>query len=186
VILGLLSDTHGRVQRTAAALRLLRTLGAERIVHCGDVGGEDVLTYLAHYGVCFVWGNTDSATVAEIEFARSIGLSPPDNVPLRLQFDRVACLVFHGHERPFEQLLRAVQHSDEAAAAAILDGARYVFSGHTHAAADVRAPFARFINPGALHRALTPTVATLDLDSDSLQWWEVDDANGPPRPHHPH
>lgn len=185
MILGLLSDTHGRVQRTAAALRLLRSLGAERIVHCGDVGGEDVLALLAGHAASFVWGNTDPATRAEIEFARALGLTPPAAVPLRLQFDEAVCLVCHGHEREFEALLRAVHGADPAAAQAALRGARYVFYGHTHYAAESRVGEVRFINPGAIHRVATPTVATIDFAGDAVRWWVVDETGGAPRPFQP-
>lgn len=182
MILGLLSDSHGRVQRTAAAIRLLGTLGAERFVHCGDVGGEDVLALLAEHAVSFVWGNTDLPTSADINFARSLGLTPPAAIPLRLSFGQTVCLVFHGHERQFETLLRAVHGPDAAVARAALDGAKYIFYGHTHYASESRVGDVRFINPGALHRVATPTVATLDLDTDALAWWVVDESGGEPRP----
>src|SRR5262249_37298075 len=44
----------------------------------------------------------------------------------------------------------------------------YLLTGHTHRAADRRRGSIRWINPGALHRAPTWTVALLDLESDAL------------------
>lgn len=46
MIIGLLSDTHGNVSRTRTALEALSAAGAEHLIHCGDLGGEDVLTLL--------------------------------------------------------------------------------------------------------------------------------------------
>ena len=35
--LGLISDSHDDKKSLKAALRLLRKLGAERLIHCGDL-----------------------------------------------------------------------------------------------------------------------------------------------------
>ena len=35
--IGVLSDTHGRLEITQSAMRLLRERGAELILHCGDI-----------------------------------------------------------------------------------------------------------------------------------------------------
>jgi predicted phosphodiesterase len=55
VIVGILSDSHGRHERTARAVELLTTQGTEALIHCGDVGGEAVLEALAGRRAWFVW-----------------------------------------------------------------------------------------------------------------------------------
>ena len=55
MILGILSDTHGRAELTASALATLRSAGAQFFIHCGDLGGESVLDQLAEVQARFVW-----------------------------------------------------------------------------------------------------------------------------------
>ena len=45
--------------------------------------------------------------------------------------------------------------------------------GHTHRQADRREGRTRIINPGALHRAATKTVAILDTVEDELHFLEI-------------
>src|ERR1700754_735549 len=59
VLIGILSDTHGRADAMALAMQALRNGGAEFFIHCGDVGSEGVLDHLAGAPAAFVWGNTD-------------------------------------------------------------------------------------------------------------------------------
>ena len=98
MILGILSDTHGHQHAAAAAVRLLKEAGAEALVHCGDVGGMAVLDELAVLPAWFVRGNTDEPGSLLIEYARSIGITPPMDVPLRIDLDGHSLAVFHGHE----------------------------------------------------------------------------------------
>lgn len=174
MIVGLLSDTHGRVERCQRAIELLKRLGAEAFIHSGDVGGEAVLDQLVGLQAWFVWGNTDSASAEEERYAASLGLSVPPEPPLRLTLDGKRLQVFHGHEATFEALERRVLR--EAPPPAI--DADYVIHGHTHVVRDEKIGQVRWINPGALHRASTPTVATLDLEIDELIFWRApeDDA----------
>ena len=47
MIVGVLSDTHGKAQMAASAVKLLLAHGAEYLIHCGDVGDTDVLDSMA-------------------------------------------------------------------------------------------------------------------------------------------
>jgi hypothetical protein len=49
----------------------------------------------------------------------------------------------------------------------------YLLTGHSHVASDMRECATRFINPGALHRASSYTVALLNLADDSLRFLTV-------------
>ena len=55
MLIGILSDTHDRIETMAAAVQLLQSRGAEYFIHCGDVGSPAVLDYLAGQKACFVW-----------------------------------------------------------------------------------------------------------------------------------
>lgn len=169
MILGILSDSHGRAARTALALRLLRACGAERFVHCGDIGSTEVLSEFVGLNVHFVWGNNDDPHGPLARYARSLGLALP-TVPVELALGGRKIVVIHGHEHAFAELWRGA-----ASTAPTGDRPEYVLYGHSHVPADERRGGARFINPGALHRAPLFTVATLDLASDAVTHWEVRD-----------
>lgn len=175
MILGILSDTHGRQQRTARAIRILRGLGAEAFVHCGDIGGVDVLAEFAGLRTWFVWGNIDVLDPTLARYAESLGLQPPEEIPTRIELGGRSLAVYHGHEPHFTRLLRQIERCDFGAFTGLVNGADYVLYGHTHTAADARFEGVRMINPGALQRVAVHTVATLDLARDELAFWEVDE-----------
>lgn len=166
MIVGILSDTHDRAPRARQAVDLLRAHAASAIIHCGDVG-ESVFEILASAltddgttVVRFVWGNTDERSPALERFVRSLGLvlpSPPP--PLRIELDGKRFAVFHGHE----QQLDDVRDGD----------CDYLLHGHTHVRRDERVGSIRVINPGALHRAMRYSVATLDTQRDELTFHDV-------------
>ena len=109
MILGILSDSHGRHRRTARAIRLLQNLGAEVLVHCGDLGGKAVLNELTGRRVWFVWGNTDVARPLLSRYAQQLGLAVPEGIPLCLELAGRSIAVFHGHEPQFTSLARLIQ-----------------------------------------------------------------------------
>jgi putative phosphoesterase len=161
VILGILSDTHDRVAAMAAGVDVLRRNGAEHFVHCGDVGSGDVLDHLAGLPAVFVFGNTDWDRGALQRYAATLGVACGGTfADLTLGGRRVA--VIHGDDAKLKQRLLAEQHHD------------YLLQGHTHVRADTRVGRTRVINPGALHRAAQKTVATLDLASDLLTFFDVE------------
>ena len=175
MILGILSDTHGQTRRTADALRLLQRVGAEALVHCGDVGGAGVLDVLAGWRAWIQWGNTDAADDALVAHAEALGLNAAHEVPLHLDLDGHRIAVFHGHEPAFLRFFKRKPVGGARGAGRV--GRDYVLCGHQHVASDTCIGCWRVINPGALHRAYVYTVATLDLATDAVKFWQVfDDA----------
>lgn len=177
MIVGVLSDSHGDARTTASAVALLEHLGAAALVHCGDIGGDDVLSELLGLPARFVWGNTDYESARLRRYAESIGLTPPNTVPVRWTLAGKNIAIYHGHERQFETWLR--RGEDEESERGDEPAVDYVLYGHTHVAADARIGGVRLINPGALHRARIYTVATLDLVTDQLDHWIVPHAGAP-------
>jgi putative phosphoesterase len=171
MILGILSDTHGHVERCAQAVALLERLGATAFAHCGDVGGEAVLDIFAGRTLWFVWGNTDWADARLANYARAIGITPPDDLPRLFEFGGRRLALCHGHEPGFRQW------------PAELD-ADYLLHGHTHVYRDERHGRLRIINPGALQRAHRYTVATLAPRTDDVRFWDLSEslASGAPVP----
>lgn len=172
MILGILSDSHGHPDRVARAIATLEEHGAEALVHCGDLGGEQVLDQLTGKNAWFVWGNTDRPDAGLIRYAQTAGLLPSSGVPLRLQLAGRRIAVFHGHEACFSALLHLAAAGD-AAGLERAAAADYVLYGHSHKASDFRLGAVRLINPGALHRVVVKTVATLNLATDRLEYWPV-------------
>ncbi|HOB75144.1 MAG TPA: YfcE family phosphodiesterase [Phycisphaerae bacterium] len=158
--LGILSDSHGQVTPIRQALHVLERAGAEAIVHCGDVGGLEVLEELAGWRAWFVWGNTDEPRPPWRAQVQTLGLPWPEG-PLELSLDGKRVGVFHGHERGFHQAIREARYD-------------YLLHGHTHQHDDYYEGRMRVINPGALHRASVRTVALLDLQTDELRFLELD------------
>ncbi len=161
MLIGILSDSHGQRLRVRSALALFDRLGVEHVVHCGDVGGTDVLDELIGRAAHFVWGNCDAPDRGVRAYLDTVGLPAPPHPPLELALSGKRILVYHGHERDFH---RAVGRAD----------ADYLLHGHTHTRRDDRIGRMRIINPGALHRANPKTVATLDLASDRLAFLVVE------------
>lgn len=158
--LGIMSDSHGRLARIREALAVLEAAGAELFVHCGDVGGPEVLEELAGRKCCFVWGNTDFPQATWRPQVEALGLPWPDG-PLELTLSGRRFAVYHGHEPGFEAAIHSGQFD-------------YLLHGHSHRQADYRKGRTRIINPGALHRVGLPTVALLDVDADDLTVLPVD------------
>jgi len=161
MLIGICSDTHGQADLVRRALAVFDQAGVQRIVHCGDVGGQAVFDELVGRQVRFVWGNTDLPGDGVGAYLRTVGIPEPTGVPLRLEWAGRRIAVFHGHEPGF-------RHAAERL------GVDYILHGHTHACRDERIGEVRVINPGALHRARRKTVATLDLATDELHFHEVE------------
>ncbi|MCK6456260.1 MAG: metallophosphoesterase family protein [Phycisphaerae bacterium] len=154
-----MSDSHGDAATTAKAIALLEGRGACAFFHCGDVCDDRVLDLLAGRNAYFVWGNCDHPGAATRRYVRSLGLPWPE-VPVRVELAGREIRMFHGHEREFRTALDG-------------ESPRYIFHGHTHVYGERRVGAVRIINPGALHRAITKTVALLDLARDELVFLDL-------------
>ena len=160
MILGILSDTHGRTVTARLAIERLLEQGAEFFIHCGDVG-EGVLDLLPAGRSAFVFGNCDFDREPLRQVAKVFDVRC---------FETHARLSFAGH--PI-----SVTHGDEPMIVRSILSANtpgYLFTGHTHVAKDERHGAIRWINPGALQRAARKTCATLDLATDTLTYYDVE------------
>src|SRR5579859_3354600 len=153
--IGILSDSHNRVEAMAQAVRTLTANGAEYLIHCGDVGDESILDCLAGTPAAFVWGNNDFDRRGLERYAEDLGIKCLGNVG-ELELGGKRIVVLHGDDERTKQRLLEEQRFD------------YLLQGHTHVPADVRVGKTRCINPGALHRAKEKTVAILDTEKDEV------------------
>jgi putative phosphoesterase len=165
MLIGILSDTHDRVETMKLAVALLKNAGAEFFIHCGDVGGTGVLDHLAGLKAVFVWGNTDWDRLPLQRYAQGLGIACYGSMG-DIQLDGKRIAVLHGDDAALMQKLLVGQQYD------------YLFHGHTHVRRDERIGKTRVINPGALQRAKEKSVALLDSTSDQLRFLIVGGGNG--------
>lgn len=154
--IGIISDTHDHKKRTAAAMSLLITEGAETLIHCGDLTGPEIVHECGRLPGYYVFGNNDF-----------------DDEGLRRAMSDVAGICLdRGGEFTLHGRRIAVTHGDSAGTVRRLaeEAPDYLLFGHSHRACDEHHGPTRWINPGALHRAATWTVAVLDLSTGALQF----------------
>lgn len=160
---GLVSDSHGQAARTRAAVEVLMAQGVQVLLHLGDVCSMTVLDALAGLeGQCdvrVVFGNCDHDWRGLAEYARFLGIKV-DHPVGRIRVGKDLIVFAHGDD---------VAHVRSA----LRDGVRYFCHGHTHEARDLRENATRIINPGALHRSASYTVALLEPATDRLVWIPV-------------
>ena len=159
--IGILSDTHDERERTAVAVRMLTSAGANILFHCGDLTLPEMTPVVAAIPTHFVFGNNDFSHADEIraEIQKLEG-------GVSLEWGGVVSLagktivMTHGHRSSEVRRLMALQPD-------------YFLFGHSHIAEDSRENGVRRINPGALHRARRYSVAILDLTNDALRFFDV-------------
>src|SRR6478735_4986055 len=96
--LGIISDTHGHLELTRPAVRMLESLEVDAVLHCGDIGSLSVVELFAAWPTHFVFGNCDDATEG---FAKAISRAGQTCHGLfrDLELDRVKLALPHPHDR---------------------------------------------------------------------------------------
>jgi putative phosphoesterase len=160
MLIGVVSDTHGSVPSTQAAVRLLESLQVEAVLHCGDIGTASIPPLFQKWPTHFVFGNCDYDRTEVARVITTHGL--------------------HCHERFGEielgQRRIALLHSDDATKfrQTIASGDYdLVCYGHTHQAEQHREGKTLVLNPGALYRANPLSIATVDLESMEVLFFSV-------------
>jgi putative phosphoesterase len=155
MLIGILSDSHGRADTTARAVTLLREAGAEMLLHLGDIGNEAVIDELIDQNARIVFGNCDWDERTLAGYAELVGVAV-DHPLGEVEANGKRIVFTHGHLRNlYEQ--------------ALADAPDYLLHGHTHEVRDERVGSVRIINPGALFRAAEYTAAILDPGRDELR-----------------
>jgi putative phosphoesterase len=148
--LGIVSDTHGYVDHTRPAIRLLESLEVDQVLHCGDIGSVEVVDLFSAWPTHFVFGNCDYYQAELREGIEAAGQNCHELFgDLTFEGVRIALLHSHEHQR-FQQVL------DD-------DEYQVVCYGHTHVADKTLRDGKLVLNPGALYRASKHSIAILDL-----------------------
>ena len=164
MIIGIMSDTHGDVRRTAKVIAAMKSFHPAHIVHCGDIGSYAVLTELAagfihpETPVTCVLGNVD---IYNDDLMSSWPHIRIEGRRAQLELDGKKIAVIHGDD--YVRLRGAIESGE-------FD---YVFTGHTHTRSDEKEGRTRVINPGAINRTSEPGCAVLNLTTDELTYLDV-------------
>ena len=164
--IGIVSETHGHIQRTQAAISQLKSSVVNVIIHCGDIGSEMVLAKFYReftpLNIPFyaVLGNVDFPDDEYVSWSEAKKFEVLGRFgELSLNGKNVA--VIHGDDsRKLDSAITSKQFD-------------YVLTGHTHIAKDQTIEGTRVINPGAVYRSNQPSIAVLDLVSDRLEFLPI-------------
>ena len=159
MLIGILSDSHGRAETTRRAVAALRQRGAELLLHLGDIGDERVIDELIGQNARIVFGNCDWDIAGLTRYAEAVGVIVAHPLGTLVVGERRLAFT-HGH------LTDCVEQ-------ALSGGVDFLLHGHTHETRDEMIGATRVINPGALFRASRYTAAVLDPDSSTLEFIEV-------------
>ena len=156
-LVALVSDTHDNMPLTHAAAAFLRARHPDRVFHLGDITGVETVRAFEGLPVQFLCGNNDVPDV--LAPALDAGGFPPLLPAWTGDIDGIRVGATHGHMRA--RLLQLQGACD------------VVLHGHTHRRRAEHAGGALTINPGALHRATTRTLALLGLPDKTVEFFEV-------------
>jgi putative phosphoesterase len=150
MLLGIVSDTHGHLASTRAAVRMLESLGVATVLHCGDIGSTAIVELFAAWPTHFVRGNVDDH---------------PEELRAAIQ---EAGQTYHGRfgELVFAERRIAFMHGDDAARLrTTINCGEYdlVCYGHTHQQEQHLEARTLVLNPGALYRAKPHSLAVVRM-----------------------
>jgi uncharacterized protein len=152
MLIGVVSDTHGHLPNTRAAVQMLESFGVSAVLHCGDIGSTAVVPLFSHWPTHFVLGNVDLGPIAA-ELQESIRLAGQTCHGRFGSFELggVKIALLHGDDsRLLEQTIAEEKH-------------QLVCHGHTHVPRWEQIGKSWVLNPGALYRANRHTIAIVDL-----------------------
>ena len=149
--IGVISDTHGHIANTLAAVRMLQSLEVEGVLHCGDIGSREIPKLLAAWPAHYVFGNCDADT-SELRKAIQEAQQTCHGLFGEISLAQRQIALIHSHDaRLFRQVCSSGEYD-------------LVCYGHTHQAEQHRAGKTLVLNPGALFRATPHSLAIVELD----------------------
>ncbi|MGI9429376.1 MAG: YfcE family phosphodiesterase [Bythopirellula sp.] len=148
--LGIASDTHGHVDLTRHAIRMLESLEVDRVLHCGDIGSAEIVEMFAPWPTDFVFGNCDFDRATLTQAIEAAGQTCHQTFgELELAGKKIALL-----------------HSDDRRKFAnVTSSGKWdlVCYGHTHVAKVEQIGPTLVVNPGAIYRADPHSIAVVEF-----------------------
>ena len=151
MLLGIVSDTHGDIPRTRAAVQMLDSLGVAAVIHCGDIGTPEVIALFAPWPTHFVFGNCDCDRKTLARVIERAGQTCHGTFG-ELEFEATRIAFTHGDNADLLHATRSTTAPGISSATAILTLCGQERIGNT-----------LVLNPGAVHRANPHTIATVEL-----------------------
>lgn len=149
--IGVVSDTHGHVANTLAAVNLLESLAVAHVLHGGDIGTEIIPALFEPWPTDFVFGNCDFSRDELAESIKQAGKTCHGVFgDLKIAGRRIALLHSDDHQKFHDVIVSGVYD--------------LVCYGHTHVAKVEQVGPTMVLNPGALYRANPHSLAIVDLD----------------------
>jgi uncharacterized protein len=155
MLLGVVSDTHGDLERTRDAVAMLTSLEVSAVLHCGDIGSPEIIPLFERWPTHFVFGNCDFDRDRLREAIRAAGQTCHQLFGT-LELESLQIAFLHGDD---SRLLR------ESAASNRWD---MICHGHTHVARQQWQGKTLVLNPGAVHRANPHSIAAVELPSRAV------------------
>ena len=150
--LAVVSDTHGQIEYTRQAVRMLESLEVDHIIHCGDIGSTSIPPLFAAWPTDYVVGNVDfDYTQLDAAIRAAGGTFHQEFGSLELEGKRIAFLHSHDAQR-FQQTVSSGEWD-------------LVCYGHTHVTKQHLEGDTLVLNPGALYRANPHSFALVELPS---------------------
>ena len=159
--LGIISDTHGCVLETQAAIDIFRRQDVSIVIHCGDIGSEDIVRLFRGIETHFVMGNTD----ADKDRLRRVATENGNTLhgwTGSLELDGKKICFMHGHRNDdFENEVESGYWD-------------LICYGHTHFPAFHEKGGTLLVNPGAFQRVTVPRIAVITLPEMTLESFAVE------------
>jgi putative phosphoesterase len=147
--IGIISDTHGQVDYTQDAVRMLESFEVELVIHCGDIGTAAVVQQFSAWPTHFVFGNVDDARSLKRAIEKEGQICHDRFGTLAVAGVRIAFL--HGDDSRL--LVDTIASGDYD----------LVCHGHTHVRRQEQFGKTLVLNPGAIYRASPHSFAVVDL-----------------------
>lgn len=148
--IGIVSDTHGHAENARRAAVMLESLEVEQVIHCGDIGSPEIAEVFAKWPTHYVFGNCDyQGELLRMAIEKAGGRCHDLFGSLQVAGRNIAFL--HSHER---------KRFEEACRSGVWDVVCY---GHSHLAEQHQEGSTLVLNPGALYRASSYTIAILEV-----------------------
>ncbi len=160
MLIGVLSDSHGQLERLAEAAAVFASRGVTTLIHCGDITTVEAVETLADFEVHWVFGNCDWD---EGPLRAAISRNGHTCHGFRGELEIGGCRLgfTHGHRYELYQTMVTSRDYD------------LVFHGHTHVRRDEMERGTRVICPGALHHAAPPGCLVLTLPELKTEWVDL-------------
>lgn len=160
MLIGVLSDSHGRLDCLAEAAEAFVSRGVNTLIHCGDITTVEAVEALSDFEVHWVFGNCDWN-----EDSLRTAMSRSDHTchGVRGEIKVGGCRLgfTHGHRYDLFQTMITSRDYD------------VVFHGHTHVRRDEMEFGTRIICPGALHHAAPPGCIVLTVPDLQAEWVDL-------------